>query len=77
MDLGINEAEFTHVLSMFGRAREEFDLIGNGFREVHAHCPGGCGSASSGASSIRSKSSAISRSRPGLPRLKRPLRALS
>ena len=28
MDLGMNEAEFTNVLSMFGRARDEFDLIG-------------------------------------------------
>lgn len=28
MDLGMNEGEFTNVLSMFGRARDEFDRIG-------------------------------------------------
>lgn len=28
MDLGMNEREFTRVLSMFGKAREEFDRNG-------------------------------------------------
>ena len=28
MDLGMNEEEFTRVLSMLGRARDEFDRIG-------------------------------------------------
>ena len=28
MDVGMNEKEFTKVLSMFGRARDEFDQIG-------------------------------------------------